>query len=522
MPPRSKSNDASGGDAPEAMHNLARLMAMLQNDAGVRNNAPREHRFWKTQPVVQDGESTEEAQGPIHPPLPPDRVRAEAYPLPADFEWVTVDIESDAQLKEVYDLLSANYVEDDDSTLRFDYSPEFLQWSLRHPGYTSKWHVGVRVVSTGKLVAFIAGIPLEMRVRDQVFRSTEINFLCVHKKLRSKRLAPVLIKEVTRRCHLEGVFQAIYTVGSVLPTPVSCARYYHRTINAEKLLDIGFSAVPHGMSRAEHIRRFTLPDETATPGLREMTDDDVPQVSRLFRRYMARFEMSARYTDEEVRHLLLSGRGRDEGGKRVGQVTWTYVVADEAGVIHDFVSFYSLPSSVLNNPKHSKLNAAYLFYYATDAAFEEPLPKSDASGPSQLAQAKAEGVPAWQCSEMSALTPAEAADEDVAPWNTESAELRERLKERLNALMRDTLVIAKQHGFDVVNCLTVMDNALFVYEQKFGPGDGFLRFYLFNWRVAPIPGGMGARTGEAELDPAAKVTRTPVSLFGSGNGIVMV
>jgi glycylpeptide N-tetradecanoyltransferase len=49
----------------------------------------------------------------------------------------------------------------------------------------------------------------------------EINFLCVHKKLRSKRLAPVLIKEITRRVHLQGIFQAVYTAGSMLPTPVS-------------------------------------------------------------------------------------------------------------------------------------------------------------------------------------------------------------------------------------------------------------------------------------------------------------
>ena len=53
---------------------------------------------------------------------------------------------------------------------------------------------------------------------------TEINFLCVHKKLRSKRLAPVLIREITRRTHLEGLFQAVYTSGSVLPKPVATCR----------------------------------------------------------------------------------------------------------------------------------------------------------------------------------------------------------------------------------------------------------------------------------------------------------
>lgn len=32
------------------------------------------------------------------------------------------------QLRELYVLLSENYVEDDDNMFRFDYSPEFLQW----------------------------------------------------------------------------------------------------------------------------------------------------------------------------------------------------------------------------------------------------------------------------------------------------------------------------------------------------------------------------------------------------------
>lgn len=52
----------------------------------------------------------------------------------------------------------------------------------------------------------------------------EINFLCVHKKLRSKRVAPVLIREITRRVNLQGIFQAVYTAGVVLPKPVGTCR----------------------------------------------------------------------------------------------------------------------------------------------------------------------------------------------------------------------------------------------------------------------------------------------------------
>jgi glycylpeptide N-tetradecanoyltransferase len=42
----------------------------------------------------------------------------------------------------------------------------------------------------------------------------------------------------------------------------------------------------------------------------------------------------------------------------------------------------------------------------------------------------------------------------------------------------------------VFNALTLLDNPLFLEEQKFGPGDGQLHYYLFNYRASPIPGGV--------------------------------
>ena len=546
-------------------HNLAKVMAMmnLERDAMLKSQdskqkaqkAIADHKFWKTQPVMKPNDSPVlDDEGSIEPSVAPEKVRSEAYPLPADFEWVTIDVDDAAELKEVYDLLSANYVEDDDATFRFDYSPEFLHWVLKHPGYHKSWHIGVRVISTNKLVAFISGIPHELRVREKSYQSTEINFLCVHKKLRSKRLAPVLIKEVTRRCHLTGVFHAIYTVGSVLPTPVSCARYYHRTINARKLTEIGFSAVPHNMSLEQHVRRFELPKSTNLPGLREMEARDVAQVGKLMRRYMRRFDMAARFSDEEVAHVLLSGRGRQvEGGKREGQVTWTYVVERE-GRVTDMFSFYSLPSSVLDNDKHKVLNAAYLFYYATDVVFDTQIDQenqaSSSTSTSERAAALAAGKAPWQCNSLTNLTASELLDESRVPcWDSEPSHVKSLLKQRLNSLIYTLLILARNHAFDVVNCTTVMDNALFLADQKFGPGDGFLRYYLFNWRTRPIAGGMGSRPGESELDPvqayarsvvksagAAADTQEAKSLaeqlirkaaknpadVGSGNGIVMV
>ena len=92
-----------------------------------------------------------------------------------------------------------------------------------------------------KLFGFISGIPVHLEINGKKLVLAEINFLCVHKQLRTKKLAPVLIKEVTRRVNLCNIWQAIYTAGIVIPTPVSAATYWHRSLNPKKLVDVGFS-----------------------------------------------------------------------------------------------------------------------------------------------------------------------------------------------------------------------------------------------------------------------------------------
>jgi len=38
--------------------------------------------------------------------------------------------------------------------------------------------------------------------------------------------------------------------------------------------------------------------------------------------------------------------------------------------------------------------------------------------------------------------------------------------------------------------LTLLDNPLFLQDQRFGPGDGRLHYYLYNYRTSPIAGGI--------------------------------
>ena len=50
----------------------------------------------------------------------------------------------------------------------------------------------------------------------------------------------------------------------------------------------------------------------------------------------------------------------------------SFVVESDSGKITDMGSYYHLPSSVMRNPKHDKLNAAYSFYnVATSVSFKD-------------------------------------------------------------------------------------------------------------------------------------------------------
>lgn len=407
-----------------------------------------EYNFWKTQPVRSFDEKVEQ-EGPIDAHKTVDQVDSEPYKLRDEFEWSVVDIDDKEQVQELYDLLYAHYIEDDDETLRFQYHPQFLEWALKSPGWQNEWNIGVRVKSTKKLVAFISGIPQKLRVRDnEPFMIAEINFLVVHKKLRSKRLAPLLIREVTRRVNKQNIWQALYTAGVILPSPVAVARYFHRPLDWSKLNDVGFSSCLPGQTPSQMVARYTLPKQPTLPSVRPMTEKDVPQVWKLLTSYLARFDIATVFTEEEVRHWFIGKKDTLFEVTEETKPVFAYVVPSESDpeVITDFFSFYRLNSTVLNNDKHDSLNTVYGYYYASSLGVEK--------------------------------------DHDKKLYTA-----------RLKLLYQNALIMAKNLGFDVFNAVSILDNPLVLDDLKFGVGTGTLNYYLFNYRAFPVHGGFDEKNG---------------------------
>ncbi|KAF5840192.1 Myristoyl-CoA:protein N-myristoyltransferase, N-terminal domain-containing protein [Dunaliella salina] len=235
---------------------------------------------------------------------------------------------------------------------RFAYPANFLRWALSPPGFTTDWLVGVRASTNSKLVGFISAIPVDMVVNGKEIKMVEINFLCVHKKLRSKRLAPVLIKEITRRVNLHNIWQAAFTAGALLPRPIATCRYWHRSLSPKKLIDIGFSRLAPRMTMARTIKLYKLPDAPITPGIRPFESRDAPQVVELLNNYLQRYRITQKFSLEDVLHWFTPREN----------VVDAYVVEDGSGKVTDFSSYYNLPSTVLGHPEHSELKAAYMFY----------------------------------------------------------------------------------------------------------------------------------------------------------------
>ncbi|KPA84484.1 N-myristoyltransferase (NMT) [Leptomonas pyrrhocoris] len=400
------------------------------------------HAFWSTQPVLQtEGEMQSVIfAGPMDAPKTVDDIPTEPHPIASTFEWWTPNLESDEDITAIYELLRDNYVEDDDSMFRFNYTKEFLQWALRPPGYIRDWHVAVRRRKDKMLLAFIAGIPMTLHMGtpkaiqekareegkgeeaakyDGPRRICEINFLCIHKQLREKRLAPILIQEVTRRVNRTGVWQAVYTAGVALPTPYTSGRYFHRSFNQEKLVDVRFSSIPQAFKRFQNPmamlkRYYQLPDTPRSSGLREMTRDDVPAVQKILSNYLAKFDVRPEFDKAEIEHYLLPRE----------HVVFSYVVEND-GKVTDFFSFFRIPSTVIGNEKYSTLEVAYIHYYA------------------------ATSMP-------------------------------------LQQLILDLLITAHSRGIDVCNAVDILDSRTFFEEMKFGPGDGYLRYYFYNWAYPQI------------------------------------
>jgi len=152
---------------------------------------------------------------------------------------------------------------------------------------------------------------------------------------------------------------------------------------------VRFSFRPADTPQAKFNKLHKLPTTTSTENLQPMTAASVPKVTGALNKHLRdNYKVHIQFSQDEVRHFLCPRDG----------VVYAWFVEDPTEGITDFISFYALNSSVLNDPQYDKIYAAYAYY-------------------------------------------------NFVKGNDQA---------RMKALIRDALILAKQNNFDVFNMTEVL------------------------------------------------------------------
>ena len=86
-------------------------------------------------------------------------------------------------------------------------------------------NLGLREHDSNNLIGFVHSEKIRMRIKDHEIDAAEVNFLCLHKNYRKKRLSPYLIQEITQLSNSHHLYQALFTSAAKITEPLCTAGY---------------------------------------------------------------------------------------------------------------------------------------------------------------------------------------------------------------------------------------------------------------------------------------------------------
>lgn len=350
-----KMSEKERKDFLEKIQNLKKAQNLIKN--GHLPGFKKEFKFWKTQPVPQFNLDIKVDFGPIIKDTNIENIQKEPYDLPEGFEWKVIDLSINNDVDKLYEFLKSNYIGDESHLFGSDYSKEWLKWYLSPPDMNKDWLISVvkedKIKKKKKMIGFISAIPTKIMINNTEIIMAKVDFLCVKKEFRNRRLTPVLIQEITRRINLKNIWQGIYKTFAFVPKCFTKSEYYYRSINIKKLLDAEYTYLPNSkMSVGSAIKKYELPDEPIISGFRKMEEKDIEQIYNLILEKNKKYKIYEMLNKKDIEHWLLPKNN----------IVYTYVLEDEEHKISDFCSFYSIQRTLLknnNNSKIKKLNFAF-------------------------------------------------------------------------------------------------------------------------------------------------------------------
>jgi len=235
------------------------------------------HEYWDKQPVPREDTTPGEIDKTRD-------IQKKTTKLPGGFVW------SSCSLKEACDFLEKYYVQN--NRFKLVYTTQVLKWSIDDS-------IAIRKVDTKELVGYAASTTINMKVEDTEINTTQGNYLCIHPSYRSERLTPLLITESIRRAKKRGIWQAIYTAHTKVPTPITKSCYWHRFLDVKHLIKTEFHKTNRSCEQFYEIRG------PCKHLWRKMTLEDVPKVARILQDHTKNSKITPIINEEYVKRRVL-------------------------------------------------------------------------------------------------------------------------------------------------------------------------------------------------------------------------
>lgn len=286
------------------------------------------HSFWKDKPVGVGKDNS-----PISINL---LTHLRSYELSK--EYTIGRIESEDDLKEVVDLLSDHYFSTPNYDLKIVYPKSFLKWHIFNQNEGKNDCVVIKY--NERVIGFVHGKSVLMKINTKLINVLGINFLCVHKDHRKKSIANVLIEEITKKGLLKGLNVGIFTGSKELPFKFCECRIFHRPLNITKLIDINYLSKKIYFNNPEY---YIIPPKKRF-GLRRMKIEDLNEVSQLIK---STKNISEVFTIGQLEDIFFSDNKIQ-----------SFVLENRS--IREFFSFYEIETVYKNG---TRIRTAFLYYW---------------------------------------------------------------------------------------------------------------------------------------------------------------
>lgn len=302
--------------------------------------------FWTVRPLRTDKRNGTEI---FSPDIIKQKCPKEPSKLPESLTWCTLDSKNMQDMTELSLFLNKHYMYEPGENMALVYSPEFLSWYLSTPNSEGHNNLCIGIKTQNKLVASITGVFFNGAFFNNELKLMDVDFLCIHPKIRKKGFAKKLIDEVVRQKINKNVFHGTFSGNTELNKQICDLKFYHRPINVKKLIKSNFLEVDNPDIEASE-KMFQINDEL-DENFVKFTDEYTDEVHNLLNTYLNDFPVHFTFTKEQIKYLFINPHVN------------SYVYLQD-GKVTDFISITKTDYKVYKPKNISNIKIGTIFYYA--------------------------------------------------------------------------------------------------------------------------------------------------------------